>query len=254
MAKHNTKSAAPHAGDDSVVYKVMAAILVAVIAVTVLIRVKAFYSTAGGLSIVSAGLVWGIWISLALAVICAAAAVLLRSRKTLCYTLVFAGAAFVLALVSCVLLRTYWVTVAAGCYYLWIAAALLYSIYLLYQREFFFVALVTAVAGGTFYCTSHAYGSAASILCVVLLVCLSVLTAALTFKLAKSEGKLSVGKKAVQLFSPNFSAFPLYIVSVLWALCAVAVLVLGSAFAYYCMYAAVGVSLVAVCYYTIKLM
>lgn len=254
MAKHNAKTVAPHADDDSVVYKVMAAILIAVVAVAVLIRVKAFYSTAGGLSIVSTGLVWGGWISLALAVVSGLAAVLLRNRKTLRYLLVFAGVVFLLSLASCVLLHTYWVTAAAGCYYLWIAAALLYSIYLLYQREFFFVALVTAVAGGTFYCISHAYGSAAAILCAVVLVILSVLTAALTFTLAKNEGKLTLGKKTIPLFSPNFSAYPLYIVSVLWALCAIAALILGSAFAYYCIYAAVGVSLVAVCYYTIKLM
>ncbi len=254
MANHNKKAAAPKANDDTVVYKVMVALIIAVAALAVFVRVRAVYSTAGGLAPVRAGLNWGILIGAIAAVVSGIGCIVLRRRKVLGFSLGMICATGVLTVISCLLFRVYWVTCAGLCYYLWVAAALVFCLYQLYQREFFVIGLLTAAAGGVFYCTSSAFSAAFSIAANLVLIVLCLLTAAAAFALTKTEGTLKLGSKTIQLFSKDFSAFPLYIVSVLWALCAVATLILGSAFAYYCIYAAVGVALVAICYYTIKLM
>ena len=254
MAKNKAKNVSPHADDESVVYKVMAAVTAAVAGVSVLIRVKAAYARAGSMLAVYDGLLWALILSLVLAAACAAAAALLRRHKALRYVLGFLAALGLLTAASCAALRAYWVSAATACYYLWIAAALLYSLYLLYQREFFVIAFLTAVAGGTFYLLSHSVRSTGAVAATIVLVVLSVLAAVVTFLTARSGGVLTLGKKKLQLFPAGFSPLPLYLAAALWPLCALCALIVGSTFAYYCIYAAVGGALVAVCYYTIKLM
>ncbi len=254
MSKTTKKYAAPHAGDDTVVYKVMAAVAAACAAVCILVRVIAAYRTAGGMVQIYDALLIAMWIALAVAVVFAVGAVALRRRRGLCYASGFVSAVGLLSFASCLMLRLYWVSAAAGCYFLWIAAALLYCLYMLYPREFFVIALLTAAAGGTFYLLSRVGTSRLSILAVAVLTVLSVLCAVLTFLAARTNGRLRIGKRTVQLFSVNFAAIPLYITCALWPLCGIAALLLGSVFAYYCIYVAVGSALIAVCYYTFKLM
>lgn len=254
MANNKGKTASPHANDDSVVYKVMAAVVAACAGVCALIRVKKAYSLAGSWSSVHTGLLWALWIAVALGAVCIVGAVLLRRRAALRYVLGFVAALCVLTAASCLLLRVFWVSAAVACYYLWVAAALLYSLYLLYQREFFVIAFLTALAGGTFYLLSRSSRSSYAILATALLIVCSVLTAIVTFLTARSGGRLELGKHRIPLFSAGFAALPLYLVCVFWPLCAIAALIVGSTFAYYCIYAAVGAALIAVCYYTIKLM
>ncbi len=254
MAKNKARSVSPHENDDTVVYKVMAAVVAACAGICALIRVKAVYSVAGSMMRVYNGLLWGVWICAALAVVCGLACALLRRRKGWCYVLGFVCAVSLLSCVSCLALRIFWIDAASGCYYLWVAAALLYSLYLLYQREFFVVALLTAAAGAVFYMLSRIGSSALSIAAVCVLFALSILATVLTFLTARADGKLHLGKRTFQLFNSGFAPLPLYLASALWPLCAIAALILGSAFAYYCIYAAIGCALIAVCYYTIKLM
>lgn len=254
MAKNKGKTVSPHADDETVVYKVMAAVAAACAGVCAFIRVKAAYAKAGSMLAVSRGLLVALIAAAVLAAVCIGAAVLLRRRKALRYVFGFAAALGILTAVSCAALRAYWVSAATACYYLWIAAALLYSLYLLYQREFFVIALLTAAAGGTFYLLSHSVRSTGAIAATAVLVALGVLTAIVTFLTARSGGCLTLGKKKLSVFPAGFAPLPLYLTAVLWPLCALCALIVGSAFAYYCIYAAVGGALVAVCYYTIKLM
>jgi hypothetical protein len=253
MANHNSKNVAPHGSGDSVVYRVMAAVVVACAAIFVLMHVKSAYSLAGSMMRVYRGLLVGAWVGAALTVVCAVAAFLLRRKVGWRYVVGFVGAVSALSLVCCVLLRIYWVSAATGCYFLWIAAALLYSLYLLYQHELFVIATLTTIAGVTFYLLSHS-ASTLAICAMIVLIALSVLVAVLTFIATHHNGQLTLFGHTFQLFSVGFAALPLYLACVLWPLCAIAALLVGSTFAYYCIYAAVGGALIAVCYYTIKLM
>lgn len=254
MANNKGKTASPHANDETVVYKVMAAVLAACVGVCALVRVKSAYALAGSWRAVYSGLLWAFWIGAAVGVLCIAGAVLLRRRGALSYALGFAAALGVLTAITCGALRTYYLSAMTACYYLWIASALLYSVYLLYQREFFVIAFLTALAGGTFYLLSHSTRSTGTITATVLLILCSVAAAALTFLTARAGGVLTVGKRKYSLFHAGFAALPLYLACAFWPLCAIAALIVGSTFAYYCVYAAVGGALIAVCYYTIKLM
>ena len=143
-------------------------------------------------------------------------------------------------------------------YFTFVAAAVLYCLYLLYQREFFWISVATACAGYAFYelSRSYTYGvlGISGILTVVVLVIVLLAVAVLTFLCQRKAGLLKLGAwRTLQLTTPLSTAL-LYLTCAIWLLCLIAGLVLGSLFFYCCMFGAVGYELLVACYYTVKLM
>ena len=94
-------------------------------------------------------------------------------------------------------------------------------------------------------------------LLVIALYCvmavLLVVSFLLTRKAAQASGVCRVGKLRFRLFASKGTPIPLYLCSAVWVACIAASILLGSAFAYYCVHAAAGALFIAACYYTIKL-
>ena len=70
---------------------------------------------------------------------------------------------------------------------------------------------------------------------------------------AKNHGLLVFGKKRIQVLGPKANPTLIYVVDALWLVCIVAAVLLGSLFAYYCMFAAIAVEFIAAVYYTFQL-
>ena len=86
-----------------------------------------------------------------------------------------------------------------------------------------------------------------------ILVVLFLATIVLSQMAVKNGGCLTFKGRTVRLFSGKAGAMPLYLACAILLACVLAALVLGSTFAFYCVYAAVGGLFIAACYYTIRL-
>ena len=86
-----------------------------------------------------------------------------------------------------------------------------------------------------------------------LLLVLIAATAWLAYRAAAHNGTLQLGKKYYPLFRTGFNPLALYITCAVWLVCFIACLLIGAAFAYYCMFAAIVFELVAAVYYTFQL-
>lgn len=256
MAKNTNPTSSRSArnpGDESAVYKIMGAILLLAVSVYLMRMVANNYSTIDGLdAIYPITLVFAIVFG-ALAVASLAALIFLKAgwvRKVCPYVL----AVSVLYALTGLLLRVYWMDYVAALTFLHVAVYCLYIVYQLYKAEFFLVSLLTIVAGGTFYRYSHGIG--ANFACIALGALLLVLIAAggyIAFNAAKHNGAFVLGQKNYPLFGKHFNPLALYITSALWAVCLIACLIFGAAFAYYCMFAALAFELIAAVYYTFQL-
>ncbi len=142
-------------------------------------------------------------------------------------------------------------------FFLYIAAPCVYCLYLLYQREFFWISTVTASAGFVFYHLSKTadFGiSKLSMLMMAAVIVLLLAVAVLTFLAQRRGGQLKIGKwTALQLSAP-LPGWTVYLTCAIWLVCLIAVPLLGSLFSYCCMFAAMALELLAACYFTIKLM
>ena len=139
-------------------------------------------------------------------------------------------------------------------YFLCFAVLAQYIIFLLYRWEFFLFSLSTVTAGGVFLSFSRGlYWTPKNIVVMALLALVVVGTTVCCRVAYHNKGCLPMGKLRIQLFSPKSAPMLIYIVNVLWLLCAVAVALLGGLFAYYCMFAAIAVEFIAAVYYTFQL-
>jgi len=140
-------------------------------------------------------------------------------------------------------------------YFAFFALAILISVYMLYQPEFFLVTAATMVAAFGFYCLSQLYGGSSIGLLVVVNVVMALvflLLLGITLLAVRGNGILSFGSVRFRVMALP-SALPLYITALLWLLCLVAALLLGAFFCYCCIFAAIAYELVCAFYFTIKL-
>lgn len=239
---------------DYTVIKVMAALVMLVVTLLVLSRVRTAFSTLGGvermLPLTFAGIIG--------CAACAAASVVLlivkKGNKTInmiCrYTLAF----FLLELVTCLILRFYLYDQMILLYYLQTVSYLLYIIYMLYRTEFFAVSLVNCVAGWTFYRYFPGVELNGRVIGYGLaLVAVAALTSLFAKKMSDSKGFFRLGTKKHRLLPQSFNPTFLYVCCGLWVVCLIASLLIGSLFAYYCIFAVIAVELIAAVYYTFKM-
>ena len=85
---------------------------------------------------------------------------------------------------------------------------------------------------------------------LMLVLALVLLTALLC---GRNKGSLVLGKRTYCVFPKSFTPLLLYITCLIWFACFVLCLILGPAFAYYCIFAAVAYELIAAVYYTFQL-
>lgn len=249
MANNRDKELNKRKNQDTVIYRAMIDIFIAVAMLVLLRIVNRNYSTAGGFEGWRSAFRW---VSVAGAAIAAVGAVLLLLKKAprLRAWLLCVGAA--VAVIGLLFFR-YWVAPVPWLYFFTIAGGALYLVWLLYPHDFFLFAFLTTGCGGVFYL----HGKNGLSLLVIAFYC--VMAALLlcgflaTRKAAQAGGICRFGKLRFRLFGSKGTPIPLYLCCAVWAACILAALLIGSAFAYYCVYAAAGALFIAACYYTIKL-
>lgn len=245
-------------GDDTVIYKIMIALGILCILLLALQLVSRRYQLAGPMMAIRTGLGWAGGIFAVLTVALAALRLALRKKPGFWRTAsVPLGILCLLAALSCWVLYTTWVSYVGALYFVYIAAAVLYMIALLYQPEFLLLSVLNTVAGCVFFGMSRLIGGVASIRGMVLCVVLVVAAAAAAWLTAaarrKPDGILKLFGRPTCLAAANTSPLLLYVTAAVWVVCLIASALLGAVFAYYCVYAAVGLELVAAVYYTVKL-
>ena len=241
--------------EDLVIYKILVAVIIAFVAIFTIHQINSYY---GYLSYMI-GIYTGVGIAAivlgAAAVVLACLAIALRKKPKAGKILAAAALTALLYALSALALRLFIFDAARLLYCFWVAAALLYAIYLLYQPEFFLISTLTTLAGGLFFYAARSYYGSFTLLLALLyagLGILLILVFASTIAAARSRGTLSLAGRPVPVFVCG-TPLMLYITCVVWAVCAVLVLLLGATFSYYCFFAAIIYELIAACYYTVKL-
>lgn len=245
--------------DDAVIYKIIIALGIAAIAIFALQMISRYYGMAAYMFGIRTGLLWAGVVFCAVAVADLILYFRLRGRKPFWKA---AGVpVFLVAVVlaaSCGLLYVTWVTYLPVLYFFYIAAVALYMIALLYQHEFFLLSFVNTCAGGVFYGLSRYYSAGVTmagfpLLLNIALVVLIVLAGGLMFAAGKHDGQLKLFGKEIALYRHGASPALVYCTCAIWLVCLIVSAILGSVFAYYCVFAAVAFELISAVYYTVKL-
>lgn len=239
--------------DDSVVYKVMIALALLAFSIYMLHLVSASYSTLDGFDRMYPAMLVITLVCAAAMVACIVLAFVLRKSSA---RAIFPPAAVVFALFSfsTLTLRLYWIEPLNSLYILNAAVYCLYIIYMLYRMEFFLFSLVTVIAGSVFYFFSNGFGlNTRSIVLGALLVLAAAVVALLAKQAGRHNGLVALGGFRYRVFPAGFNPIMLYIACAVWLVCLVLCVLLGAAFAYYCMFAAIAFELIAAVYYTFQL-
>lgn len=244
----------PLQNSDAVVYKVMVALVLACAALLGLRAFRNYLDSPVGLARFYDQ---SLWIAISgLLVMVVSGAVLLALRKKFAVRLVLPWV-LVLGIVTAF---TGWNVRASHTqdftflYFLVLAFLVQYIIFQLYQWEFFLFSLSTVTAGGLFFSFDKGiYWTGKNVLLMVVVLVVLFGTAFCTVKASKNRGWLQLGSKKLRLFYPKATPILICIVDVLWLICIVATLLLGSLFAYYGKYAALAVEFIAAVYYTFQL-
>lgn len=238
---------------DYTVLKTMCALGLLVVSLFALKLIGGFVTTLEGfekvLSLASAG-----WIvCLALAVISAVGCILLKPSA------LRTAAAYVLPVsllwtFSFLILKTFLGDQMQLLYFAHTTVYCLYIIFMLYRTEFTLVSLMTILAGWTFY-RYYPLGRFTSriLICTLLLAAAMAVSVLSAFFANKSRGVIRIGGTKLHLFPKSFSPMFLYVTAGIWAVCLLASLLVGSLFAYYCLFAAIALELIAAVYYTFQL-
>ena len=200
-----------------------------------------------------------------LAVLCAIGAgyflfCLLRSGSGASAKRLFLGMATALLLLagSFVIMRLFWLSGTRYLFILWGGAALLVVLDQIYQREFVFLAGLTGLfaVGALASYRAMEYGrvQGATVLISLLLVAAALFTALLTALAGKSGGSFRLFGEDTLLYARPSSRILLYVTAAVVAVCAVAMLLLGRSFCYYCFFVALAWLLICAAIYTIRLM
>ena len=240
--------------ENAVPYQVMAALALLCCALAALRAVKNYYSTVGGFSALydltpTVALCGG---ALALVTLVAAAVWKNRVARAVLPWLTALGAVIAATGVS---MRISWVEGFSFLYYFCGAIAVQYIIFKLYRWEFFLVSLTTILAGGLYFSLSSGMSWPPRTIFLLLALALSVvLSSVLALSAGRRNGTVALpGKKSVHILGKRPTPVFILAANGLWVLCTAAVLVLGSLFAYYCVFAAIAVEFVAAVYYTFQL-
>lgn len=239
--------------DDAVVYQVMAALVLLCCGLLALRSLRAYYGTVGGFSaLYDVSHLIGI-AGVVLTGICLAVMALVKHRLVR-VLLPWPAAVGILAAAAGFSMRLSWTDGFPFLYFFCGTLALQYIILKLYRWEFFLVSLSTATAGGLYFCLSSGFSwpPRAIFLLAALAVVLVGSTAAV-LAAGRRGGYLRILGRTVHLLGKNGSPVLVLAANGLWLLCTVAVLILGSLFAYYCMFAAIAVEFIAAVYYTFQL-
>lgn len=242
--------------DDSVIYKIMAALLMLCVLLFSLQFVSRYYPIAGTF-FVTQNVILGVGIASAVLFL-ASVGLWFYSRRMRPLLHSFAkgfGIFFLVTGFSCWLLYNTWVEYIPQLYAFYIGGAVLYMIALLYQREFFLLSCVNAAAGLVFYSLSRLYsGRLLAMALYAFLVVVIAIVVLLVRKARKSDdGTVKLKKRTIAIATASTSPLPIYITCVVWILCLAVAAFLGSVFAYYCIFVVAAFELAAAVYYTVKL-
>ena len=249
MANKQEKELQKRKNQDTVIYRAIIDILLAVAALVLLRFINNNYSKPINQDSWREAFRW---IAFGGAAITAAGVVLLFLKKAprVASWLLCVGA--VIAAVALLLFR-FWYTPIPWLTYLTIAGGSLYLVWLLYPHDFFLIALLTTLVGTSFYLHGK-FGPGNTVIALyVISSVLLVLSFLMTRKAAQHSGVFRFKALRFRLFASKGTPLPVYLCCAIGAACVVASLLLGSTFAYYCVYVAAGALFIAACYYTIKL-
>ncbi|MBO6054498.1 MAG: hypothetical protein J6P31_03170 [Oscillospiraceae bacterium] len=254
MAKKKPVAVPASSNDDSVVYKVMAALIAACIEVLVTQRVCKVYDTFEKMDVVKhalgiAGIVLAVLSAAALA-----AAIILRRKPKAVFPVVLTFVNLVMCCAAAFVLYHFWTGPAIILYFVYFALAVLVAVYYLYQPEFFLLTIECMTAAFGFYCLSQTIQSSLK-LSILVGICMAVvflLVGGLAFSASKKHGYLKLKGTKIRVLRHE-SPLILYITSLVWLLCLIAASVFGSFFSYLCVFAAIAWAFVFAIYYTIKL-
>ena len=254
MAKKQPAAVSAGKNDDSVVYKVMAALLIACLEVLGTQQVCKVYNSIEYMDVVKRWLgVAGIILAVA-AIAALAVAIALRKRPTAGFILTLAALNLALCAAAALVLWHFWTGPAILLYFLYFALAVLVAVYYLYQPEFFLLVIGCMTAAFGFYCLSQTYGSSRKLTMLVgaAMAVVFLVLGCIAFSAAKHQGILKLGKAKLRVLRLG-SPLPLYITCLLWLLCLAAGAIFGAFFCYLCVFAAIACAFVFAIYYTVKL-
>lgn len=239
--------------DNSVVYKVTLALVLLCAGVLALRGIHNYYVTIGGQLALDP--IRGILVAVGFGLAAAGAVLLAVWKNAICRTvvpwLILIFAMVGMTGVSMLAEFTYGFSLL---YFLWALALVQYIIYLLYRWEFFLFSLPTACAGFLFYQMKIGFSmSLRNFLPLVLTVVSMAVLLVISVSASKNKGCLVLGSLRLRLFSKNYNPFLHYLVVALWTICILAAWLLGSLFAFYCMFAAIALEFIAAVYYTFQL-
>lgn len=238
---------------DAVSFKVTAALVLLFASIIVLKRLAGYYETLGGFDTLFPMTLWAIIGGLIFSAMCVV--VLLAVKNTAARLIAPWGIGLgIMVSLTAFFMRNTYTDDFPLLYLISGAIFVLYIIYQLYRWEFFLFSVATAMAGGAFFQFSRGVGfNLHSYIVLAVLVLTLAGCFLLTLAASKNKGKFVVGKLKLPILSAKSNPMPIYIAAALWLVCGIAVLFLGSEFAYYCMFAAIIAEFIAAVYYTVQL-
>jgi hypothetical protein len=254
-SKKPIKQKAADPSEEVVIYKIMVAMIVVCIALIGVYWINSNYGVVRYTMTIYQGVLIGAIVFGAIAAVLLVAAAITRQRKMLCHGLLTGALIAALYALTSLALRIYVFSAALPLYCFWVAIGVLYAVWLLYQREFFLISLLTVAAGMLFLLAFRTYGGGMNtrlLLTVIVVIALAALICIATASASRHHGEISLGGRSIRIYIGT-SPLLLYLTCTVWVLCTICVLLLGATFAYYCLFAAIAYELIAACYYTMKL-
>ena len=239
--------------NNAAVYQVMAALVLLCGGLTVLRKLRASFSTVGGMETLDRLVPWMIIVGF---VGCVAVAVVWAVWKNKTGRVFLPWCVVILGMtgVTGLSMKLFWTQGFSALYFLWVAVMVQIIIFMLYGWEFFLFSLPTAAAGFLFLNFSTGFTMSLWNVGVLLLAAVCMLVTVFCSRNAsRHNGILTVGKLRIPMFSGKYTPTLHYLVCGLWLVCIAAALLLGSLFSYYCMFAAVAAEFIAAVYYTFQL-
>lgn len=168
---------------------------------------------------------------------------------------VLSAVCFVVLVISVITYRFYETGVQFLCGIVPVAAVLA-LVYYLYQHEFFTVTVLSALGILGLWLIRRAGGGHQTLVYAYMAVLAVVLLGAVLLcrRVSANDGRLTLGEHKLQLFHRGASYGMIYLTCLVVAAAVAGALALGTAAAYYLIFALVGWLFVVAVYYTVKLM
>lgn len=258
--KKNINSAADNRANDIVTYKILTAFVIATLAVFVLMMISSKYKVGSSFLLVNSMLMLA---GIAAALVALLGFVLLiinrfADKKWLKITGCILLPTGIVVWLSCLAMYYFYINAVTMLCLLYPAVAVLYLIYLVYQPEFFAIALDAVVNAFGFYILSKLLSytplSYIGVLAIVGMALLNILLFVFALMARKNDGKLHFGKKVVN-FAYFDHSFTFEAVTAGLFILGLLISVLVGALAAYCfLFITLAYLFVMAVYYTIKLM